>query len=251
MSSKGRSATGILIALFLIFLSCALSALQIIARADWQLASSLKLKGLSLLGALSVDGLLFLTVLAYAAALLIPHSRLALLQSAAIGVFGIIIMFFGGIALVLSGVAAFIGLITLLLSFPFGTIAYFVEYSCASAPEQMSPIVKFFLNDNCFAGVQLVAILAALCKLLALVALLVGSLRFIKVRGLLIAFIIAFAFSVATIAVAWALSSLAFILYPAEAILAALLGLFAAIYGVVVFVKSLFAFALAIAGQAG
>lgn len=250
MSGKPRMAVGIGIALLLIAGSAVLSSLVIVSPGVTEGRFGWDLHGFGPLAMLPVTGLLILTLVSYALALVVPHTRLALIQAIAGAVWGLC-MIGAGIALALAGVAAFIGLITLLLAFPFGTIAYFAQYSCTEAPSALPSGIADALAGRCFVGVQAVAALAVLLKALALVVLLIASVKFLKVRGLIFAALLGCALGTVAIAMMWALGDLSFLLYPADAIVSALLGLSAIVYGVVVFVMNLFALARAIAGQVG
>ncbi len=195
-------------------------------------------------------GLYLLTLSAYAFAFIIPQTRLALAQAIAMAIYGVV-MLIAGISLLAAGIAAFVGLISLLLAFPFGTIAYFVQFGCgAGALEGMAEAANGVLEGHCFAGVQAMALLAVILKVLSLAILLLASPGFLKVRGLIVLVAIGAAIGLVVTGLFWLLSGLPFLMYPADAVVTALLGIVLAIYGVVVAIKSLLALALAIAGQA-
>ena len=245
MASKKRTALGLFVSSFLVLLAAALAALPLlpasgVALLEGTLAAlpflpdqNLELNGFGAISLLPLDGLLILTLAAYSLALFVSHTRVALIQAIAITVYGVVMILLG-ISLFITGIAKFTSLVTLLLAFPFGTIAYFVKYSC---------------SDNCFADVQLIAVVAIILKLLALAVLIGASVGFAKVKGLLTLGVFTALFSICIAGLIGALSDLKFLMYPADAVLTAILGVVVLVYGIVTFVKSLFGLALAIAGQ--
>ncbi len=249
MAGKAEAATGLGVACMLTLAALASAALgPVIGVADPDAAG---LHGFGTISLLPFEGLFLLTLVAYALALFLPQDRLALAQAIAIAFYGIV-MILAGLALIVAGLARFAGLIGLLLAFPFGTIAYFVGYTCGSGELSGLPAAASrVIGGGCFTGVQLTALAAVVLDLAALAALLVAAWRFIKVRGLLWLVAFASAVGLAIFGVLWTLSGLSFLIYPADALLTACLGLAILIYGAVVFVKSLLALALAIAGQVG
>lgn len=260
MASRKRTIIGIGAALVLLSLALALTVPLIVQMwgetptAVWLARSDPH--GLGLVALLPIDVVLILTLIAYALALFMPQDRVALLDNFAMGFWGIC-MFFGGIALFLAGLAAFIGLVTMLLAFPFGTIAYFAQYTCNTIPDILNPDEPSQLVDavtttvgvHCFAGVSALALFVTFLKLVALAVLLLASVGFLKVRGLLIAIALVAGLALLLVAVLRALSGLTFVLYPAEALVTAMLGLIVALYGVWVFAASLRGFARAVAAQ--
>jgi hypothetical protein len=211
----------------------------------------LGLNGQATKALLPLQALLLLTLLCFMGALAIPHNRLALIQSIGIALWGLGMIVLG-VLLVLGGLASFAALLALLFAFPFGTIAYFAMYSCTEG--NLAPSVTWataLLGGGCMIGTQLSAIAAGLLKVLALAVLLLAAPRFLKVTGLLVVVLLSAAMSGIVAGGYWALSDLHFLLYPLDSLITALLGLIVVIHGAVTFVKSLFALALAIAGQVG
>ena len=249
MADKRVTAVGLGVATSLVLAATCLAALGLLLGADTRSAHGLP--GFGALALLPFDGLLLLTLAAYALALVLPHTRLVLGQSIAIALYGLA-MILVGLALLAAGLGRFGALVTLLLAFPFGTIAYFVQYACGGEPAALpGRLAAQALGGGCFGGVQAVALAALLLKLAALGALLAASPRFLKVRGLLVLVALATAVAAAMVGLFWVLSDLRFLMYPADAVLTALVGLLIAIHGLVTFVSSLFGVALAIAGQVG
>lgn len=209
------------------------------------------LNGQAVLSLLPVQALLLLTLVFYLLAIAVPHTRLALVQAIVIGLWGIA-MVVAGLILLMAGLVGFAAKLALLFAFPFGTIAYFALYSCTEG--DLQPLVEAaaqVLGGGCMTGTQLVALAALMLKSVVLVLLLIASPRFLKVTGLLVLFAVCAGLGAAVIAGYWMLSDLHFLLYPLDGLVTAGLGLVVAIYGAVSFVKSLFALALAIAGQIG
>jgi hypothetical protein len=249
MATKTKTGIGLALAGILALAAAGIAALgPVIGVAEPGAAG---LHGFGAITLLPFEGLLLLTLVAYALALFLPQDRLALAQAVAIALYGIV-MILAGLALIVTGLARFAGLMGLLLAFPFGTIAYFVAYGCGGGElSGLSAAAHSVIGGGCFTGVQLTALAAVVLDLAALTALLLAAWRFLKVRGLLWLVALATAVGVAIFGVLWVLSGLSFLIYPADALLSACLGIVILIYGAVVFVKSLLALALAIAGQVG
>lgn len=250
MASRARTAGGIAVALVLIVISAILSALEIAAYGNpsaqgW--ASALDLRGLGLAAQLPFDVLLVITLVCYALAMVVPQGKLGVGQNLALTIWGFL-MFIAGLVLAYLALIAFIGLVTLLLSFPFGTIAYFARYGCGG---DAGGITVDALEGRCFGGVQGVSLLIVALKVAALAALAAGSLRYLKVRWLLFTVLLAIALCAALMFVLWLLSDLAFVLYPAEALVTVVLGLAVAAYGLFACIFCFYAFALGFAGQIG
>jgi len=209
------------------------------------------LNGLSAIGLLPVQGLLALTLVCFICAIAVPQTRLALVQSIAVGVWGIAMALLG-LMLLAGGLASFASKLALLLAFPFGTIAYFVLYSCGADTYPLAVgLVGGLLGGACMAGTQTVALAVLILKAGVLGLLLIASPRFLKVSGLMILFALLAGMIAAIVGGYWMLQDLPFLLYPLDGVIMALLGVVVLIHGIVTFVKSLIALALAIAGQVG
>lgn len=252
MASKSRTVVGVSIASGLVIIALWLAALGAAGPllggqiANW--ANGLAWTGFGPLAVLPIGVLILITLAGYGLALFVSQQRLVLVQAIVNVIFGIAMILFG-LMFLTTGLAAFVGMITLLFSFPFGTIVYFVEFGCGT-PDAMQSSAKM-LSDNCFSGVQLATVAALVLKVLALVVLLTASVRFAKVLGLWVAFGLGAGLLALVAGALWYLSDMAFLLYPLDALLSAIIGVFLILYGIVVFVISLFAVALAIAGQVG
>lgn len=248
MASKARTASGIAVATLALVLSALIAALEIgeyWSSTAHRFAATMNLHGIGLTAQLPIDLLLILTMVFYALAMWLPQGPLTLVQAIAKGFCGLL-MAIGGIALIFAGMTAFVALVTLLLSFPFGTIAYFVQYRCDDA----APVMLIDgLAGHCFSAVQEFAAVTILLKILALGALAAGSLGFLKVRWLLITLAVAVLLGVILIGALWFLSGIPFLLYPTEAIVTAVLGLLVLLYGLFTIGYSLYAFALGAAGR--
>lgn len=243
MATKSRTAVGLFFAI-----SFALFAIYFAASAlffSTEPATSVELSGYGTQALLPVLGLFLLTLVGYTLALGVSHTRLALIQAVAMFVYAIA-MIICAIYFIVKGVGTFIGLVTLALAFPFGTIAYFVKYDCRQSGSSAA-----FFGDTCFAGVQLMALAIVVLKLLGLIALLVGSVGFAKVKGLLFVVVIGSGLAVSIFFIYTLLGGVSFVMYPVDAIVTAALGITVFVYGIVVAVMALFALALAIAGQVG
>ena len=253
MASKRRTAIGVGAALFLVSLAFALAlpmVVQLWGGTPGWIAPRYEMHGLGLVALLPVDAVLILTLIAYALALVVRQDWVALVDKLAMLILGLV-MIGAGIWLILAGLAAFIGLVSLMLAFPFGTIAYFAEFTCggtAPTPWYIAPVAGA-LEGKCFAGVSAISLIVTLLKLIALAVLLAASLGFLKVRGLIFAVALVSAMAIILMVVLWALSGLSFLLYPAEALTTAVLGLIAALYGLWTAVISFVALARAVAGQ--
>lgn len=201
---------------------------------------------------LLVDLLLVVTTVFYMLAPIVPQNRLMLVQAIANALYGLG-MIVGGILVALAGVATLFGLLTLLFAFPFGTIAYFVEFGCASQSMETpgwAVGAAGLMGEDCFDATRGAIVLGLALKVGGMAALLAAAFKFIKVRGLVILFLLSAALSAGLVLALIATGRLFFLLYPVDAVLTVIVGLVALIYGVVVAIKALFALAMAIAAQA-
>lgn len=242
LSKKLTMAIWLLGALALLAFACALEG------GLYKFSSAATLNGFTPRPMLLFDLFLVMTALFFVAALVVPHNYLAVGQGVGIAVYGLA-MIFGGFFLALAALAKLIGLITLLFAFPFGTIAYFVKYHCSDATlgAPLSLLAGGF-GGACFDGSAAVLVVAGVVKAAGFLVLCIASVRFLKVKGLVVLGALSFAIA---LALTWALieiSSLSFLLYPADAALTIVVAIIAVIYGLVTFLKGLFALALAIAG---
>lgn len=212
----------------------------------------LRSNGIAPLPLLLFDGLLLLTVMFFALALVVPQDRLALVQAAATSAAGVVLIL-GGLALSVFGLAELGKMLLLLFSFPFGTIIYFIKYICNSATLDggFGVPLNVPLGNDCFDATKAYLITALLFKLAAFAALVASAPKFLTVKGLVFLVGLSTALAVLLFVVfrLLAASSLSFLLYPADALLTVLLGLVAAIYGVVTVIKGVLGLALALAAQ--
>lgn len=233
MDVKLRLSGFLILALTLFAAAAALEALAL----SPSLAERFGLVGFTPAPVLFFDGLLLITALGFVASLALPHQRVALVQAMAVLAYGVA-MVAGGLVAAALALAKLAALLGMLLAFPFGTIAYFLRYACVEP------------SPSCFQASAVAALATLVLKASAAAALLVASLKFAMVAGLVTLIAISAGLSLGLAAAIWFVDGLPFLLHPLDAVLTAAIAVAALVYGVFTCVKALVALAAAIAGQA-
>ncbi|MBX3567064.1 MAG: hypothetical protein KF914_03340 [Rhizobiaceae bacterium] len=202
-------------------------------------------QGVSAAALLPFDLLLAVTIAFFVAALVASHTLLALVQAIFTVAYGVMLIV-GGFLIAIAGAAKLVSLISLLLAFPFGTIAYFVKFNCtADALDGWGGI----LGGSCFDGTTALVLVAAAIKLASFLLLLIASVRFLQVVGLLVVTGVSLALSIGLAVGLWYGAELPFLLHPLDAVATIIFGLVSIGLGIVAFWQGLKALAFAIAAQ--